>query len=176
MRANLRRIFVAGLLLGVASGAVSAAEAVTADAAKRLIAELGPQQAAERVLNDSATLEAVAAGVAGGSREWLEVGSQLIGVADSYLKDRLTESFSIALQRDPAAVLALGASGVPVEAVCAYDPFTNAETPPTNRQFDEAIAQRERVVGAVRRTGLAEAKNACLEGVAALRGAGARRY
>jgi hypothetical protein len=177
MRADRRRAFLAALLLGMAfAWAVSTAEAFTADAARRLVAELGPQKAAEQVLNDSPTLEAVAAGVAGGSPEWLEVGSQLIGVADSYLKDRLTESFSIALQRHPAAVLALGASGLPIEAVCAYDPFTTAETPPTSRQFDEAIAERERVVGAVRRADLAAAKSACLEGLSTLRDAGARPY
>ena len=72
----------------------------TAERAGKLIAELGPQKAAEQVLNDSPTLEVVAAGVAGGSREWLDVGTQLIGVAESYLKDRLTQSFSIALQHD----------------------------------------------------------------------------
>ena len=67
-------------------------------------------------------------------------------------------------------------SGLPIEAVCAYDPFTTAETPPTSRQFDEAIAERERVVGAVRRADLAAAKSACLEGLSTLRDAGARPY
>jgi hypothetical protein len=148
----------------------------SAETVSRLIAELGPQKAAEQVLNDSPTLEVVAAGVAGGSREWLDVGSQLVGVAESYLKDRLTQSFSIALERDPASVLARGASGVPVQAVCAYDPFTAAETPPTRSQFEGAVAQRERAVSAVRRADLAAAKSRCLEGVGALRSAGTKQY
>jgi hypothetical protein len=181
MRANRRRVIAAGALLLVVAmrGAAAASQpagSFTAEAASRLISELGAQKAAEQVLNDSPTLEVVAAGVAGGSRAWLDVGSQLIGVADSYLKDRLTQSFSIALQRDPASVLARGASGVPVQAVCAYDPFTAAETPPTRSQFDGAVAERERVVSAVRRADLTRAKSSCLEGVAALRTAGARHY
>ena len=181
MRANRRLAFAAGALLLVlvvsrAAAAGQPAGPFTADAASRLIADVGPQKAAEQVLNDSATLEVVAAGVAGGSREWLDVGSQLIGVAESYLKDRLTQSFSMALQRDPASVLARGATGVPVQAVCAYDPFTAAETTPTRRQFDEAMALRERVVVAVRRADLAAAKSSCLEGLAALRSAGAKQY
>jgi hypothetical protein len=181
MRANQRHAVAAGaLLLAVAaSGAAAAGQPqapFTAGAASRLIAELGPPKAAEQILNDSPTLEVVAAGVAGGSREWLDVGGQLIGVAESYLKDRLTQSFSIALERDPASVLARGASGVPVQAVCAYDPFTAAETPPTRSQFDGAVAQRERVVSAVQRADLAAAKSRCLEGVAALRSAGTKLY
>ncbi len=180
MRAN-RLAFAVGalLLVGVVSRAAAAGQAAgpfTAETASRLVAELGPPKAAEQILNDSPTLEVVAAGVAGGSREWLDVGSQLIGVAESYLKDRLTQSFSMALQRDPASVLSRGASGVPVQAVCAYDPFTAAETPPTRSQFDGAVAQRERVVVAVRRADLAGAKSSCLEGVAALRRVGAKQY
>ena len=181
MRANRRRVIAAGALLlvvamGWADAAGQPAAPFTAEAASRLIAEMGAQKAAEQVLNDSPTLEVVAAGVAGGSRAWLDVGSQLIGVADSYLEDRLTQSFSIALQRDPASVLARGTSGVPVQAVCAYDPFAAAETTPTRRQFDEAMALRERVVVAVRRADLAAAKSSCLEGLAALRSAGAKQY
>jgi len=182
MRANRRRAVRGASLLAASIVACAMGEAgqstgpFTAETASRLIAELGPQQAAEQVLNDSAKLEAVAAGVAGGRPEWLNVGTQLIGVADSYLKDRLSQSFSIVLQREPTAVLARAASGLPLPAVCGYDPFTAAETPPTRRQFDEAVTLRERAVGAVQRADLAAVKGACLEAVAGLRAAGAKQY
>jgi hypothetical protein len=176
MRANPKRALRLALPACVAACAAAAAAQpatpFTAETASRLIQEVGAQETALRVLNDSPTLEVVAAGVAGGRREWLDVGSQLIGVAESYLKDRLTQSFSIALQHDASAVLARGAQGVPLSAVCAYDPFMGAETPPTRQQFDTAVAQRERTVGAVRRADLAAAKADCLSGVAALRSAG----
>jgi len=180
MRANrscaLRGALLSSLLAGAASGAAQPAAPFTAERASKLIAELGPQKAAEQILNDSPTLEAVTVGVAGGRREWLDVGTQLIGVAESYLKDRLTQSFSIALQHDASAVLARGAHGVPLQAVCAYDPFIGAETPPTRRQFDAAVALRERIVGSVQRADLAAAKSTCLNGVAELRTTGAKQY
>jgi hypothetical protein len=180
MRANRRSGFAGVLLLSVlasvASEAAQAAAPFTAEKMAKLVAELGPQKAAEQVLNDSPTLEAVAAGVAGGSREWLDVGSQLIGVAESYLKDRLTQSFSIALQHDAAGVLARGAAGVPLQAVCSYDPLMGAETQPTRRQFESALALRERAVGAVQRADLAAAKSTCLNAVAGLRANGGKQY
>jgi hypothetical protein len=180
MRPNQRRTLPGALLWCVlvcaAGEAAQPATPFTAESASRLIADLGPQKAAEQVLNDSSTLEAVAAGVAGGRREWLDVGSQLIGVAESYLKDRLTQSFSIALQHDAAAVLARGAAGVPLQAVCSYDPLMGAENPPTRSQFDAALAARERAVSAVQRPELAVAKSTCLAGVAALRTTGPKPY
>jgi hypothetical protein len=180
MRANQGRVLPVALLSCVlmcaAGEAAQPAAPFTAESATRLIADLGPQKAAERVLNDSPTLEAVAAGVAGGSREWLDVGTQLIGVAESYLKDRLTQSFSIALQHDAAAVLARGAAGVPLQAVCSYDPLMGAETQPTRRQFESAVALRERAVGAVQRPDLAAAKSTCLNAVAELRATGGKQY
>lgn len=149
---------------------------LTAEGASGLIAELGAPKAAEQVLNDSPTLEAVAAGVASGRPEWLDVGAQLIGVADSYLRDRLTQSFSIALLHDANAVLARGGVGVPVSAVCGYDPFSAVDQPPSRREFEAAVALRERAVSAVRRAELVGARSACLEAVAQLRTTGASRY
>ena len=180
MKANRRRVALCAALVlsfGLAlAPSASGQSQFTAESVSKLIADAGPQKAAEQVLNDSARLEAVAAGVAGGRPEWLDVGTQLIGVAESYLRDRLAQSFSIVLQREPSAVLARAASGLPLPAVCGYDPFTAAETAPTRRQFDEAVAQRERAVGAVRRAELAAAKDTCLDAVAGLRAAGARQY
>jgi hypothetical protein len=180
MRANRRSgfagVLLASMLASVAGEAAQPTAPFTAERASQLIAQLGPQRAAEQVLNDSPTLEVVAAGVAGGSREWLDVGTQLIGVAESYLKDRLTQSFGIALQHDAAAVLARGATGVPLQAVCSYDPLMGAETPPTRRQFESAVALRERAVGAVQRPDLAAAKSTCLNAVAELRATGGKQY
>jgi hypothetical protein len=180
MRANQGRALPSALLSCVlvcaAGEAAQPTTPFTAASASRLIADLGAQKAAEQVLNDSPTLEAVAAGVAGGSREWLDVGSQLIGVAESYLKDRLTQSFSIALQHDAAGVLARGAAGVPLQAVCSYDPLMGVETQPTRRQFESALALRERAVGAVQRADLAAAKSTCLNAVAGLRANGGKQY
>jgi hypothetical protein len=180
MRANRRSgfagVLLASVLASVAGEAAQPTAPFTAERASQLIAQLGPQRAAEQVLNDSPTLEVVAAGVAGGSREWLDVGTQLIGVAESYLKDRLTQSFGIALQHDAAAVLARGATGVPLQAVCSYDPLMGAETPPTRRQFESAVALRERAVGAVQRPDLAAAKSTCLNAVAELRANGGKQY
>ena len=180
MRANQGRALPAALLSCVllcpAGEAAQPATPFTATSASRLIADLGAQKAAEQILNDSPTLEAVAAGVAGGSREWLDVGTQLIGVAESYLKDRLTQSFSIALQHDAAAVLARGAAGVPLQAVCSYDPLLGAENQPTRRQFESALALRERAVGAVQRPDLAAAKSTCLSAVGELRATGGKQY
>lgn len=183
MRAN--RVAVLGPFSFVlACAAVAAAQVPTpppparlsAEDESRRIAEVGAQKAAEQVLNDSPTLEAVAAGVASGRPAWLDVGAQLIGVADSYLKDRLTQSFSLALQHDASSVLARGGAGVPLPVVCGYDPFSAVDTPPTRREFESAVTLRERAVGAVRRADLAVAKSACLEAVAQLRTAGASRY
>jgi hypothetical protein len=162
-------------LLAIAAGAgAQPAPPFTAERARQLVAELGAQKAAEQVLNDSPTLEAVAAGVASGRREWLDVGAGLVGVAESYLKDRLAQSFSIALQHDAAAVLARGSAGVPLGAVCGYDPFLGSETQPTRQQFESALALRERSVAAVQRPELAAAKTACLEAVAQLRATGGK--
>jgi hypothetical protein len=184
MRANRLPAVLTGLSCALASAAVAATQVPTppppahlsAQDASRLVAELGAPKAAEQVLNDSPTLEAVAAGVASGVPAWLDVGAQLIGVADSYLRDRLTQSFSIALQHDASAVLARGGAGIPVPAVCGYDPFTAIDVPPTRRAFDAAVAVRERAVSAVRRAELAAMKGACLEAVAQLRTTGAARY
>ena len=175
-RSGFAGVLLASVLASVASEAAQAGAPFTAEKAAKLIAELGPQKVAEQVLNDSPTLEVVAAGVAGASREWLDVGTQLIGVAESYLKDRLTQSFSIALQHDAAAVLARGAAGVPLQAVCSYDPLLGAETQPTRRQFESAVALRERAVGAVQRPDLAAAKSTCLNAVAELRATGGKQY
>ena len=180
MRGNPKRALRIALPACVAACAAGAAAQpatpLTAETASRLIQEVGAQEAAQRVLNDSPTLEVVAAGVAGGRREWLDVGSQLIGVAESYLKDRLTQSFSIALQHDAAAVLARGAAGVPLQAVCGYDPLMGAENPPTRRQYESALALRERAVSAVRRADLASAKSACLSALSEARATGGKQY
>ena len=184
MRANRVPVVLAPLSCVLACAAVAAAQVptppppahLTAEDASRLVAQVGPQKAAEQVLNDSPTLEAVASGVASGRPAWLDVGAQLIGVADSYLKDRLTQSFSIALQHDASAVLARGGAGVPLPVVCGYDPFSAVDTPPTRREFESAVTLRERAVGAVRRTELLGAKSTCLEAVARLRATGASRY
>ncbi len=123
-------------------------------------------------------LEAVASGVASARREWLDVGVRLIAGADAYayLKDRLVQAFSVALQHDPAAVRERGASGLPLGAVCGYDPFFGAETPPTRGGFERAVAERERLVSGVRRGDLGAAREACLAGLRQLRTAGAGKY
>jgi hypothetical protein len=158
--------------------APSAAEPPTfsVDMARRLIAELGPQKAAEQVSSDSPRLEAVSSGVASGRLEWLDVGVQLVGTDEAYLKDRLLQAFSIALQRNATAVLERSAAGVPVEAVCGYDPFTGVDSPGTRGDFYQALAARERAVAGVKRTDLAVAKGTCLTALAHLRTVGAKRY
>src|SRR5262245_54616054 len=169
MRANRGRAVrdvLACVLMGALAAAQPPAPPFSAESASRLIKDLGPQKAAEQVLNDSPTLEAVAAGVAGGSRAWLDVGGQPIGVAESYLKGRLAQSFSIALQHDASAVLARGAAGVPLRAVCGYDPLVGFDAPRTRREFEAAVALRERAVSAVQRADLVAAKRTCLDAVA----------
>jgi hypothetical protein len=146
------------------------------DMARRLIAELGPQKAAEQVSSDSPRLEAVSSGVASGRLEWLDVGVQLVGTDEAYLKDRLIQAFSVALQRDATAVLERSAAGVPVEAVCGYDPFTGVDNPGTRGDFNQALAARERAVAGVKRADLAAAKGTCLAALTHLRTVGARRY
>jgi hypothetical protein len=173
------RLVVACALAGAAcaaSAAAQPAESVTAETIAALIDELGPRKAAEQVLNDSPTLEAVAAGVAGGRRAWLDVGARLVGSADSYLKDRLVQAFSIALQRDPAAVLVREAAGVPIFSVCAYDPFAAADAPPTREQFKVALAQRAQALAGVQGPTLRQARNACLAAIEQLEESGARPY
>lgn len=114
---GLAGLLAAALLCASAAGEPQGGFGV--ESARQLVEELGPQGAAEQVSSDPAMLEAVAAGVASARREWLDVGVRLVGGADAYayLKDRLVQAFSVALQHDPAAVLERGASGVPVAAV-----------------------------------------------------------
>ncbi len=149
------------LLFGAGSAASEPPAPFGVDSARALVAELGPQKAAEKVSSDTTMLEAVAAGVASGRHEWLDVGVQLVGGADAYayLKDRLVQAFSVALQHDPAAVLERGASGLPVGAVCGYDPFFGAETPPSRAEFERAVAVRERVVSGVKQEDLGAARD-----------------
>jgi hypothetical protein len=148
------------------------------ESARNLIAELGPQQAAEQVSSDSTMLEAVASGVVSARHEWLDVGAQLMGGAEAhaYLKDRLVQAFSHALLHDAAAVLERGASGVPVEAVCRYDPFFGAEAAPTRSEFDRALAARERAVAGVKRADLGAARDRCLAALRQLGTAGAAKH
>jgi len=144
--------------------------------AQSLIAEAGAQKAAERVSSDSAMLEPVAAGVAGASEGWLDVGVQLLGHAEGYLQDRLLQSFNYALQHNATAVLARGASGAPAEAVCGYDPFAALDDPPKRPEFYQAVTVRERAVSKVKRPDLAGSKASCLAALAHLRTVGASRY
>jgi hypothetical protein len=144
------------------------------ESARRMLAELGARQTAEHVSSDPAMLESVAAGVASARREWLDVGARLVAGADTYayLKDRLVQAFSYALQHDAPAVLERAASGVPIETVCRYDPFFGADTPPTRAELDRALAARERVVAGVSRADLVHARDACLAALRRLRAAG----
>jgi hypothetical protein len=167
---------LAPALVCALSEAGESASTFSIEAARKLIGELGPQKAAEQVSNDSTMLEAVAAGVAGARHEWLDVGIQLAAPAEAYLKDRLVQAFSHALQRDAPAVLERGARGLPLEAVCGYDPFTGVDSVRTRREFYEALAPRERVVAGVKRGDLAAARDTCLAALAQLKTAGARQY
>jgi hypothetical protein len=148
----------------------------TAEMARKLIGEVGVAKAAAQISNDSATLEAVASGVTGAGADWLDVGTELLGAADGYLKDRLLQSFNYALLRDATAVLARGAGGVPVPAVCGYDPFAALDDPPKRSEFVRAVEQRERAVEKVKRPELAGAKATCLSALTELRSSGASRY
>jgi hypothetical protein len=121
-------------------------------------------------------LEPVAAGVAGASDGWLDVGVQLLGPAEEYLKDRLLQSFNHALQHHATAVLARGASGAPVEAVCGYDPFAALDDPPRRPTFHQAVTEREIAVSKVKRPDLAGAKATCLAALARLRTVNANHY
>ena len=88
----------------------------------------------------------------------------------------LTIAFSIALLRNATAVLERSAAGVPVEAVCGYDPFTGVDHPGTRGDFNQVLTARERAVAGVKRTDLAVAKGTCLAALTHLRTVGARRY
>lgn len=177
LRPSLGVLLTWAILLGAASGRQNEpAGGFGLEMARSLIAELGPQKAAERVSSDSAILEPVAAGVAGASEGWLDVGVQLLGPAEGYLKDRLLQSFNHALQRNATAVLARAASGVPLEAVCGYDPLAAAADPPKRSEFYQAVTVRERAVSNVKRPDLAGAKATCLAALAQLKTVGASRY
>ena len=164
------------VLLSAPGQSSGPAAAPSPEAVRGMISELGPRQAAEQVSNDSTFLEAVASGVASARREWLDVGVQLLGPAEDYLKDRIVEALGYALQHDPTAVLERGAAGVPLDAVCGYDPFRADDNPPTLGQFFQALAARERAVARVTRADLASAKGTCLAALAQRKAAGARQY
>lgn len=163
-------------LAAAASRASEPASSFTVETARKLIAERGAAKTAEQVSGDSAILEVVASGVAGASEAWLDIGVQLLGPAEGYLKDRLLQSFNYALQHDATAVLARTATGVPVDAVCGYDPFSALDNPPKLSEFYEAVAQRERAVSMVKRPELQGAKAACLAALAQLKTSGGGRY
>ena len=169
-------LVLAAVLVSALSQAGEPASAFSVETARKLIAELGPQKAAEQLSNDSTMLEGVASGVASARHEWLDVGVQLVGPAEAYLKDRLVQAFSYALQHDAPAVLERGAAGLPLEAVCGYDPFTGVDRLPTRREFDQALAPRERAVAGVKRGDLAAAKSTCLAALAHLKTVGAKHY
>jgi hypothetical protein len=176
-RTSLGVLCTSAILVVSASGRPNEpAGGLSLETARSLIAEVGAQEAAERVSSDSAMLEPVAAGVAGASEGWLDVGVQLFGPAEGYLEDRLLQSFNYALQHNATAVLARGASGVPVEAVCGYDPFAALDDPPKRPEFHQAVTVRERAVSNVKRPDLAGAKATCLAALAHLRTVGANRY
>lgn len=164
------------LLVAAASLRGESPSSFTVEMARKLIAERGAAKTAEQVSGDSAILEVVASGVAGASEAWLDIGVQLLGPAEGYLKDRLLQSFNYALQHDARAVLARTASGVPVEAVCGYDPFSALDNPPALSEFYGAVAQRERAVVKVKGLELQGAKAACLTALAQLKTSGGGRY
>jgi len=169
---------MAVVLFAAASDGNEPPAAFGVESARALIAELGPRKAAEQVSSETTMLEAVASGVASARHNWLDVGVQLVGGADAYayLKDRLVQAFSVALQHDATAVLERGASGLPVGAVCGYDPFFGAETPPTRGEFERAVAARERLVAGVKRGDVSAARDSCLAALRQLRTAGAAKY
>lgn len=175
-RASLDVVCTVALLLAVTPVQGEPEGGFGLEAARSLIREQGPQKAAERISSETAMLEPVAAGIASGSEGWFDVGVQLLGPAESYLKDRLLQSFNYALVHDATAVLARAGSGVPVEAVCGYDPLAALDNPPPRSAFSSAVTERERAVSSVKRPDLDGAKASCLAALARLRTAGAGRY
>jgi hypothetical protein len=177
-RVNWRRTFfvLAAVLACALSDAGEPPSAFGIDTVRKLMAELGPQKAAEQVSSDSTMLEGLASGVASARLDWLDLGVQLAGSAETYLKDRLVQAFSLALQRDAPAVLERGAAGLPLEAVCGYDPFTGVDSLKTRKEFYEALAPRERALASVKRGDLSAAKATCLAALAQLKTVGAKQY
>jgi hypothetical protein len=172
-RRVLRRAVVAIGVLAVAvpmafPRELGAATLHSADDVLRAIAAGGPAQVAAQVSNDAAAIETIAAGVASGRPDWLDVASKLISVAEPYLRERLVAALSYALERDAEAVLER-ATSLPMEAVCGYDPLTPMSSLPPCKTLYRLLAPRERALEAIEGPHLADVKKTCVAAVARLK-------
>jgi hypothetical protein len=146
------------------------------EAVRRLLTDLGPRAAVERLAADSVAFYAFLRAVAEARDESLDVAVQLVAASDGYAKDSLVEALSAALLRKPEAVLVRGTSGIPLPEVCAYDPFTPISSNRTRQQFLAALQPRERAVAGVNRLDLARPKQLCLGALAQLKANVPARY
>jgi hypothetical protein len=135
-----------------------------------MIVNLGPRGALERLKKpDAIAILEIMAGVGSARHEWLDVAAQLVPVSDGFAEQMLIAGLSMALEKDPVAVLERSSAGVPIDKVCAYDPLTPVSSTRTRADFNHALIPREQALERVTQTELSEVKLRCVNALSRLR-------
>ena len=125
------------------------AEAVLQDIARR-----GPEAVLRQVYQDDRRWQQVLAGIAGGSREWLEVAQRLKRVAREPAEE-LTVAVARALESEPAHALSILGDAFDADDVCSLNTLEES----LGRDYAAALRTVER-----RRQAVARVSDAALAG------------
>jgi hypothetical protein len=140
-----------------------AAEAVLQDISRR-----GPEAVLRQVYQDDRRWQHVLAGIAGGSREWLEVAERLKRVAREPAEE-LTVAVARALETEPAHALAILGDAFDADDVCSLNTLEES----LGRDYAVALRTVERRREAVARVAdpaLLKQRDDCLGFLDELRG------
>jgi hypothetical protein len=154
-------LLVAALAAG--PGGQSAPGAGSPEALLAEIDRLGAHTVVSELYEDDVRWNAVKAGVASGSRAWLEVARRLKREAEtSGPGQELTEAVAAALERAPARVLAvLDGQSFDADDVCSLNTLEDSLGPEFNAAL-RTVERRERAVAAVADRAVAARKRDCL--------------
>jgi hypothetical protein len=153
-------------VLAAPTGAQPARPAPAAGSPEALLAEidrLGAHAVVNELYEDDTRWDAVKAGVASGSKAWLEVARRLKREAETSGPGQdLTESVAAALERAPARVLAvLDGESFDADDVCSLNTIEDS----LGSEFGAAlrtVERRERAVASVAAAAFAARKRDCL--------------
>lgn len=134
---RLLMLVIAALLAG---GDGKATEAVTPIAIAKSIASSGARSTLERIYANRSQWDAVLAGIATGSSEWLSVAKLLKPVSDAGSSEQITIALGEALEHEPERILALAGEGFSLSAICDAPDVDDGRY----NSYDSAIAAIDR--------------------------------
>ena len=139
-----RRYFAIALLLCAFMASYCSAAPISAAAALDRVKSKGSTETLFELYGngDNNTWQSVTAGIASGSRMWLEVARQLFPAADAGAASELLDSVSLALRKSPERVLSIiYANQADWHVVCSGPPGDGAP----NNYFRDAMIAVKRV-------------------------------